>query len=148
MSDEAKALAKKKFPDATIADYDLKKEIFGRLDKERDERAKAAAEAAEKERTDFYTKQKSEVQKKHGLTDDAMARMETEMNERKVYDYEVMADHFVSKQPKPIADTANSHFWRHDRQKEFKEISADPEGYAFNEIVKAIHTDEANRRNR
>ena len=148
LSDEAKALAKKKFPDAQIGDYDLKSALNKRIDdfeqKQKDtERAKV-----EQERTDFYTKQKSDVQKRYGFTDDAMARMETQMDERKVYYYEVMAQHFASKEPKPIRDTAQSHFWHHDRQKEFKQIAGDPEGYAFDEIVKAIETDETNRRNR
>jgi len=148
LGDRAKDLWKEQFPDSQIEGHDLKKEIFGRLDREKEEREKAAAEAAERERLEHFQRQKSEVQARHSLTDDAMDRMEKEMNERKVYDYEVMAEHFVARQPKPIENTQRSHMWNYDQAKEFKEISADPEKYAFNELVKAINNDEARLRNR
>ena len=148
LSDEAKALFKKAYPDAQIGDYDLKSALNKRIDDFEKRQADEKKAAQEKERTDFYTTQRAEVQKRHSLTDDAMTRMEKEMDEKKVYDYEVMADSFVSSQPKPIRDTATAHFWHHDRQKEFKEIAADPEGYAYEEILKALNTDEMTRRNR
>jgi len=146
--DKAKALFKEAYPDAQIGDYDLKNALNRRMDdfekKQADtEKAKKEAEAKE-----FYTTQRADVQKRYGFTDDAMGRMEKQMDERKVYDYEVMAQHFASREPKPIGDTNTGHFWHHDRAKEFKEISADPEGYAFNEIVKAIQSEDQNRRNR
>ena len=86
------------------------------------------------------------MQKQYGFTDDAMTRMETEMNERRVYDYEAMAPYFASKEPKPMETTHHNHFWRREKQDDFKKIVADPEDYAFNEIVQAIRNDEQARR--
>lgn len=146
LSEEAKALAKRKFPETPIPDYDLRKEVFGRLDKERQERDEAAKKAKEDAERERYESQRSKVQRDYGFTDDAMTRMETEMNERRVYDYEAMAPYFASKEPKPIETTQSGHFWRHDKQDVFKQIAADPEDYAFNEIVKAIQTDDQQRR--
>jgi hypothetical protein len=146
--DRAKALFKDVYPDAQIGDYDLKNALTQRMDafeKKQEEADKAKREAEAKA---HYEAQRADVQKRYGFTDDAMGRMEKQMDERKVYDYEVMAQHFASREPKPIGDTNTGHFWHHDRQKEFKEISSDPEGYAFNEIVKAIQSDENTRRNR
>jgi len=148
LSDEAKALFKKAYPDAKIGDYDLKNAINQRMDAFEKKQADAEREKKEAEAAEFYKGQRADVQKRYGFTDDAMTRMEKQMDERKVYDYEVMAGHFASKEPRPIGDTHAGHFWHHDRAKEFKEISADPEGYAFNEIVKAIQNDDLGRRNR
>jgi len=148
LSDRAKALWKEKFPQAKIADHDLKTEIFSRLDaekKERDDEKKAAEERAATER---LTSQKSDVQKRYALTDDAMERMEQEMNDKRVYDYEVMASHWVAKNPRPIEQTHSDHFWRHEKQDTFKEIAADPEKYAYDEIVKSLREQELRERNR
>jgi len=147
LSDEAKALAKKKFPDTPIADYDLRKELRDELKKDRDERAREKEEAEKQKASDFYAAQKADVQKRHGFTDDAMERMEAEMRDKRVYDYEVMAEHFASRQPKPIENTHSGHFWNHHKSDEFKRIVADPEDYAYQEILGAIQRDEAAARN-
>ena len=68
LSDSAKALWKKKFPETTIADYDLKREVFGRLDAEKKERDDAAREKAEAEQVERYRSQKARVQKERGFT--------------------------------------------------------------------------------
>jgi hypothetical protein len=147
LSDEAKALAKKKFPTTPIPDYDLRQELRSELKKDRDERTREKEEAEKKKASDFYADQKTQVQKRHGFTDDAMERMEAEMRDKRVYDYEVMATHFASREPKPIETTNSGHFWNHHKSDEFKKIVSDPEDYAFNEIVGAIQRDEANSRN-
>ena len=118
------------------------------MDREKEEREKAAREAEENQKREYFSKQKSDVQKRHGLTDDAMERMEAEMDEKKVYDYEVMASHWVAKNPRPIEQTHADHFWRYDKQDTFKEIAADPEKYAYDEIVKTLREQESRDRNR
>lgn len=138
LSDRAKALWKEKYPETQIQDYDLKTEIFGRLDREKAEAEKARQEQLEAESVARLQAQKAQVKQQYGFTDDAMERMEKEMNERKVYDYEAMAPFFASKQPKPIESYQNSNRWNHDRTEEFKKISADPEDYAFTEIVNTL----------
>ena len=146
MSDRAKALWKEKYPDTKIDDYDLKQEVFGRLDREKKEAADAAEAARLATETDRLASQKSRVQKEYSFTDDAMDRMEKEMSERKVYDYEAMAPYFASKEPKPIESYQRGHLWNHDRGEEFKKISADPEEYAFNEIVNTLREQERRTR--
>lgn len=141
LSDEAKALAKRKYPDAQIPDYDIRKEVNDRFEKERVAREEADKKRKEEEQTAFYTKQRQSVQEEYGFTDDAMQRMEKEMNERRVYDYEAMAPFFASKEPKPIENTQHNHFWNHSKQDSFKQIIDDPEGYAMNELVRAVDQD-------
>jgi hypothetical protein len=147
LSDEAKALAKKKFPNTQIPDYDLRQEFKAELKARDDAVAKEKEDAEKKRANDYYANQRKDVQERHGFTDDAMERMETMMRDKRVYDYEVAAEHFASKQPKPIENTAGGHFWNHQKQDVFKQIVADPEEYAFQEIVSAIGRDEANARN-
>lgn len=146
LGDRAKELFKKKFPDVKIDDYDLKQQIFSRLDAEKEAAEKARREALEAESVARLQSQKSRVQQEYGFTDDAMERMEKEMNERRVYDYEAMAPYFASKEPKPIESYQTSNRWNHDRQEKFKEIVADPEDYAFNEIVTTLREQERRAR--
>jgi hypothetical protein len=147
LSDDAKALAKRKFPDTPIPDYDLRKEVMGELSKDREARAKEIEDAKKREAEEFYAKQRSDVQKNYGFTDDAMERMEALMKDKRVYDYEVAAAHFASKEPRPIENTNSGHFWNHTKSDEFKKIVADPEQYAFDEIVTAIQRDAERERN-
>lgn len=146
MSDRAKALWKEKYPETPIQDYDLKQEIFGRLDREKAEAEKARQERLEAESVERLRSQKDAVRKQYGFTDDAMDRMEKEMHERRVYDYEAMAPFFASKEPKPIESYQNTNRWNHDRTEEFKRISADPEEYAFGEIVNTLREQERRSR--
>ena len=145
LSDEAKALAKKKYPDLAIPDFDLKRSVDARFTKEREDREKIERDKAEKEASDRFAAQRKSVQKEYGFTDDAMERMEKEMNERRVYDYEAMAPYFASKEPKPTENTSG-HFWNYSKQDKFKEIAADPEDYALNELTNAIRADDQRRR--
>lgn len=142
LGDRAKELFKRKYPETRIEDYDLKREIFGRLDAEKAEREKARQEALEAESMERLRSQRARVQQDHGFTDDAMERMEKEMHERRVYDYEAMAPFFASREPKPIETYQNQNRWNHDRSETFKKIAADPEEYAFGEIVQTLREQE------
>ena len=146
LSNEAKALAKKKWPDMQIPDYDIQKRVDDRFAKEKEERDKVEREATEKAAGERFKAQRKSVQEQYNFTDDAMERMEKEMNERRVYDYEAMAPFFASKEPKPIENTAGGHFWNHAKQDTFKQIVNDPEDYAFNEIARAVEADDQRRR--
>lgn len=148
--DEAKAVWKKAFPEARIDGYDTEQRINARLDKERREREeREKKEREEAEDREWKSKRKA-AQDKHGLTDDAMERIEKLMVEKKVGDYDVAATYFVSQEPSPSEGTAeyDRHFWQHDRTPEYQEVAADPEGYARKEIMKAIRADMQGRGNR
>ena len=146
LGDHAKALFKKKYPETKIEDYDLKSEIFGRLDREKAEAAKARQEAEEAAAVARLQAQKDQVKKDYGFTDDAMDRMEVEMRARRVYDYEAMAPFFASKEPKPIESYQSQNRWNHDRSELFKKIADDPEEYAFGEIVNTLREQERRSR--
>lgn len=146
LGDRAKQLWKEKWPDDRIDGYDLKQEVFGRLDQEKADRERARQEALEAESVTRLQEQKARVQKEYAFTDDAMDRMEKEMNERRVYDYEAMAPYFASKEPKPIESYQRNHLWNHDRQDSFKKIAEDPEDYAFTEIVNTLREQERRAR--
>lgn len=139
--DRAKQLWKDEFPEDQIEGFDLEQRITARLDAERKAREdaeKAAREKAEDERTKT---QRAETQRKYGLTDDAMKRMEDEMVARNVGDYEVAATWFASREPRPAEDPGSTHFWNHDQRDGFKEVVKDPEGWAFGQIHQAVVND-------
>lgn len=140
LSDDAKALWKRKFPDAQIGDYDLKKEIFGRLDREKAEREEADKTAREKELDENIAKKRKAVKEKHNFTDDAMKRLEDMMTERNVGDYEVAAHWLASQEPAPSDGDAgyDRHFWQYEKQPDYQDIAKDPEGYGRREILRTL----------
>ena len=146
LSNEAKALIKKKWPDLQIPDYDMRQYIDSQLKARDDERVKLEKEKTDNEAKERFASQRRSVQEQYQFTDDAMTRMEAEMEKRKVYDYEAMAPFFASKEPKPIENTTGGHFWNHHKQDTFKQIVSDPEDYAFNEIARAVQADDQRRR--
>ena len=140
LSDQAKALWKKKYPDQRVPEYDAEQRVNARLDKieqERQEREKAEREKMEDERV---ARQRTEVQERHKWDDATMKRLEDLMVEKRVADYEVAATYLASKEPAPSEATADydRQFWGYDRQPVFKEIAADPEDYARREISKTL----------
>lgn len=140
-SDRAKALWKEAFPEDAISDYDLKAEVFGRLDKEKKDRDDAERSAREKAADDRVRSQRADTQKSYGFTDDAMKRLEDLMVEKNIGDYEAAATYFASKEPKPVEEAGHGHFWNHDKADQFKEVAKDPEGWGYDEIHKAVVAD-------
>ena len=141
-SDRAKALWKEAFPDDPIEGYDLKTEVFARLDRERKEREDAEKQAQQRASDNRVKNQRAEVQKSYGFTDDAMKRMEDMMIERNIGDYEAAATYFASKEPKPADELSGLGItWNHDQREGFKEVAKDPEGWAFREIQTAVLND-------
>jgi hypothetical protein len=146
LAKEAKALIKRKYPQLQIPDYDIEQRVNDRLDEEkkrRDDAEKAAKDAAEDTR---YKETRSKVQKDYGFTDDGMKDLEKFMVERSVGDYEVAATYHAAKNPKPIAADDGDGRWHHDKEKDFAEVSKDPEGWARNEILGALRRDEERMR--
>jgi hypothetical protein len=143
LNKEAKALIKRKYPQIQIPDHDLEERFDKRIDelkKERDDERRSAKEAEEEKK---YTEARSKVQKDYGFTDDGMKDLEKMMVERNIGDYEVAATFHSAKNPKPIDADHGDGFWHHSKQDGFKEISADPEGWARNEILSALRKDSA-----
>lgn len=147
-ANEAKALIKKAYPNINIPDYDIKNEVFTRLDaeaqarKDAEEATRVAAEDAD------WRKTRAETQKTYGFTDEAMTRLEKLMVEKKIGDYEVAATYMASREPKTTDATYDPGFWHHERQDGFKEIVKDPEAWARNELIQAMHRDEQRAKQR
>lgn len=148
--DEAKALWKKAFPEVKIDGFDAEQRINARLDKERQEREEREKKARERAEEDEWKTKRQAAKEKYSLTDDAMDRLEKLMTERRVADYDIAATYLVSQEPSPSEGTAeyDRHFWHHDRTPEYKQIASDPEGYAREEIMRAIKTDAQRAGNR
>ena len=146
LNQEAKALIKKKYPKLSIPDYDIEQKVTARLDEEKKAREDQEAAAKQQRETAAWKERRAETQKSFGFTDDAMKQLEDLMIERNIGDYEAGAMLLASKQPPTSEPTHDTFRWNHDRQEGFKEIAADPEGWARNELLKAVRADDAARR--
>jgi len=142
LAKEAKALIKRKYPQLQIPDYDIEERINQRFNdekKQRDDADKAQKTAADDEK---YKQARAKVQQDYGFTDDGMKDLEKFMVEKSVGDYEVAATYHAAKNPKPSATDHSDGLWHHDKEKNFAEVSKDPEGWARNEILGALRRDE------
>ena len=145
LSNEAKRLIKKKYPDMQIPDLDIEDKVNKRLDAEKKEREDAEARRANEEADKRFHDTRSRTQKDYGFTDEGMADLEKFMLEKNIGDYEVAASYRASKEPKQSdadADAGRDHFWNHSKQEGFADISADPEKWARKEILGAIRRDQ------
>jgi hypothetical protein len=150
-SDRAKALWKEAFPDSQVDGYDQKVELQGIVNGFKKEREDEKREAEIAARTQRAKNQRTEAQQRHGFTEEAMGRLDKLMEEKEIYDYEAGALLLASREPKPSdgsGDRGSGHFWQHDKQPAFKEISADPEKWGYEEIYKAAKADQDAQRNR
>jgi hypothetical protein len=142
LSNEAKALIKKKYPQIQIPDYDLMNRVEQRLAEDRQEReAEKQAQREQQEQQEYEATRKS-TQQKYNLTEEAMADLEKFMVDRNIGDYDVAASYHVSKNPKPSDGGIDDQRWNHTKQEGFKEIASDPEAWGRMEIMKAIRADE------
>ena len=146
LSREAKALIKKKYPNLQIPDYDIRNEIDRRFEEEKKAREDQEAALKQKRLNDEIVSTRKRVQQDYGFTDDAMKRLEDLMIDRNIGDYEAGAMLLASKEPKASEPTHDTYRWNHDRQEGFKEIAADPEGWARNQILTAVRADEQRQR--
>lgn len=146
LTKEAQALIKKKYPNLAIPDYDLETKVEQRLNAEKKEREDREAEARKAQEQERFKNVRSETQKKYGFTDKAMEELEQMMLDRNIGDYEVAATYKASKEPRPSDVTFNDGRWNHDKAPGFKEIAADPEGWAHNEILKSLYADDERRK--
>ena len=151
LGDQAKALWRKKWPDAVIPGYDEKQQLQSIVDAERtriEEGKRNEQVTAEENR---MRQQRAAVQKKRGYTDEAMQRMDQLMGERKIYDYEAGDLLFAAQNPTPSDGTSDydGHFMNYDRHPEAGAIAKDPERWGFDQLVGALNRDtEQRKRNR
>jgi hypothetical protein len=151
LNKEAKALVKKKYPNLQIPDYDLESKIEGRFAAEKKQRDDAEKAAKQKKLDEEIATSRKRVQDEYGLSDEGMKKLEDLMLERNIGDYEAAAVYLASKTPKTSDPTLDSGYWNHGakfKEESFKEIAADPEGWARKEIMKAVAADERTARQR
>lgn len=145
LSDRAKALIKEQYPNVQITDYELKQHFQKQIDdlkKEREDKEKAKAE--EEERAGWEAS-KQKVKKEYGLTDDGVKELEDFMVKKKIGDYESAAEYYATKNPKQSDAHHSDGLW-HIPKDGSEELAKDPEGYARNEFLKAIYSDQERER--
>lgn len=141
LSKEAKALAKKKYPQLQIPDYDIMTEVDQRFAAERQERDRVENERRQRDDQDRFEKTRTQTKDKYGFTDEGMQDLEKFMLERNIGDYEVAASYKASQNPKPSDATFDDQRWNHSKQEGFAEIAKDPEAWGRAEIMRAIGRD-------
>jgi hypothetical protein len=146
LNKEAKALIKRKYPNLQIPDYDIEQNVNKRLDEEKKAREDQEAAVRHQRETETWKERRAATQKEYGFTDDAMKRLEDLMIERNIGDYEAGAMLLAAKEPKPMEPTHDTFRWNHEKQEGFKEIAADPEGWARQQILNAVRADDQTRR--
>ena len=146
LNEDAKRLAKRKYPALQIPDLDIMDKVNARFAKE-DERREAEAKARrEKEETESWQNNRKSIQGKYGITDEGMKDLEKFMIEKNVGDYEVAASYRIQKEPKVSDGGLDTARWQHEKQPGWAEIAKDPEGWGRGEILKAIRADEEKAR--
>ena len=141
LNKEAKLLIKRKYPNLAIPDYDIEEKVNSRLDAEKKAREDQEEAIRQRQADERIASERSRVQKEYGFTEDGMKQLEDLMLEKNIGDYEAAATYHASKNPKASQPTFDNFRWNHDRQDSFKQISADPEGWARQELLNAVHAD-------
>jgi len=146
LNEDAKRLAKRKYPQLQLPDLDIKDQVNAQLAEDR--RLRDEEKNAEREARDHQSWQdkRKATQNKYGMTDEAMKEMEDWMVERNVGDYEVAAGYRIQREPKVSDGGLDTARWQHEKQPGWAEIAKDPEGWGRQEILKAIRADEEKMR--
>jgi hypothetical protein len=145
---DARALIKKAYPNLQIEGYDLEQQMNAKVDEVRQEYRDNERKKSEAEEAERFKALRKKTQDQYKFTDDAMKRLEDMMVERNIGDYEAGALLMAAKEPRAAEPTARAqHYWNHEKQDNFAEISKDPEKWGFNELVKAAERDAERERN-
>lgn len=146
LSNEAKALFKKKHPQTPIHDYDLRQELLGEINRDRSEREERERAKREKERDAEVKRLRDECQKKYGATDESMKELEDFMRKEYIGNYDVAAAYKFAKNAEMSEPTYNDNLWNHQKKSDFAEIAKDPEGWARTELINAYRKDQNRER--
>lgn len=144
---DLKRIIKKKYPQMQIPDLDIEDRVEARLDEERRQRQEREDSERQQKEDATWQDQRGTIQKRYGLTDEAMGRLEQLMVDKNVGDYDVAASYMVQKEPKPSEAVFDTARWSHEKAPGFAEIAKDPEGWGRLEILKAIRADQEKERN-
>jgi DNA-binding PadR family transcriptional regulator len=146
LNKDAQRLAKRKYPNLQIPELDIEDKVQARFDAEDKRRAEEAAERQKQLEDTEWKDKRTAAQKKYGLTDEGLEKLEKFMGERKVLDYDVAASHLINTQPKTSEAEFSADRWQHEKQTGWQDIAKDPEGWGRGEILKAIRNDEERAR--
>lgn len=144
---EARALIKKAYPNLQIEGYDLKQELKGEIAQVRQEFHETERQRKDREESEKFQQVRQRTKEQYKLTDEGMKKLEDLMIERNIGDYEAAATYMVSKEPRAIESHGSQHFWNHEKQDGFAEISKDPEKWGFKELMGAAERDSQRARN-
>jgi hypothetical protein len=146
LNEDAKRLAKRKYPNLQMPDLDIMDKVNARFAKEKEERDAERKEQRERHENETWQNNRKSVQSKYGITDEGMADLEKFMIDKNVGDYEVAAGYRIQKEPKVSEGGVDTGRWHHEKQPEWQQIAKDPEGWGRAEILKAIRADEEKAR--
>lgn len=144
----ARRLVKEVYPNIKIPDLDIEDGVDSKINAlVKSQKDEEVAKAAAAERAQWEA-DKQEVIKHYGYTDEGIKELEDFMVKNKVASYKVAAGYHAAKNPRPSNGTegAGDGTWNHGRSEEWKTVSADPEGFAKKEFMRAIRADEAKLR--
>ena len=147
LSNDLKALIKRKHPNLQIADYDLEQKFEQRLAEDRRQREEEKAAEHNQQEQERFQNIRKKTQEQYGFTPEAMEELEKFMVERNVGDYDVAAKYIAAQNPKPSEATFRDDRWNHSNAPGFAEIAKDPEEWARKEIMKSIYNDTERQKN-
>lgn len=139
VGDALRELIKKAKPDLKIPDYDLKREVFARLDSDKEAREKADKEVAEKAENDKLSKAIDDAVGKYNLTDKGRDRVMEMMQQGQIASPDHAAE-LLAARAQMSADQSPGHdgLWRHTQAADFVDIAKNPESWARGEIFKSL----------
>lgn len=141
LNPEAKALVKRKYPTISIPDLDIRNEVRGMIESDRQERLRLEEEKRQQEEDRQFDEKRASVRKKYSLTEDGMKDLEDFMVKNNVGSYDIAAEYRIAKQPKPSEATYEDNRWNHSKMEGFADIAKDPESWARKEFIQAMNRD-------
>jgi hypothetical protein len=143
LSNEAKALVKKKYPNMEIPGYDVEQRVTRLFADEKKKRDDDDKKTAREKQEAAWKEERAKTQKAYGFTDEAMKELEQFMIDNNVASYEVAAGYKAAKAPRASEPTPTHGMpWDHSKSETFREIAKDPEAWGRGEIMKALKTDQ------
>lgn len=140
---EARALIKKAYPNLQIEGFDLKQELKSEIDLVRNEFRETERQRKDREETEKFQQVRKKTQDEFKFTEEGMRKLEDLMVERNIGDYRAGALLMASEQPRAVESHIGpaQHYWNHEKQDGFAEISKDPEKWGMGELLKAAERD-------
>jgi hypothetical protein len=138
LSADAKALVKRKYPQAQIPGYDeqqLVRATFAEERKKLDDEKAAQVKATNDEK---WKKERAEVQGKYSITEEGMQELEQFMWDNNIGHYEAAAMLKFAREPRPSGATYDTGHWNYTSQPDYEKIVANPEKWGREQLMEVL----------